>query len=79
MSLGARAITIWRDRLVVEHPLRKVEVRSAEIDSLELSDLNNQGLRVPHVRTGRPIRLQGLGVDEAELYRELQGAGFARP
>jgi len=69
------AITLWRDRILVEYPWRKFEILSRDIETLVFNDIHDKGTRVPQVgikvNNGRVIKLQYLGIDETELFREL--------
>jgi hypothetical protein len=69
------AITIWRDRLEIEFPWRKAEIRPTDIKAVLFADVHNEGARVPQLAlqltSGKVIKLQGLGIAEAELYRHL--------
>jgi hypothetical protein len=74
---GITAIEIATDRVTVEYPWRKAIVRMTDIAALGFDDYvgrHGRQWRIGLVmRDGREIRLtsRDLGVDEAQLYREL--------
>lgn len=73
---SVRAITLWRDHLLLEYPWRKIEIRNSDIRALHFADLNNKGARVPQLAmqlvSGRDIQLRGSGFNMTELYRQLR-------
>lgn len=76
--MSAFALTLSRERLIIEYPWRKVEILLSEIEEVSFSDVSESGVRTPRIAlrlaSGKVIELRNLralGTDAVELHRQL--------
>ena len=81
MILYEYLTTVWKlklvsNQLVVSYPLFSSKLKYCEIESVELSDSFQKGVRYPEVlilqRDKKPIKLKGLKVDATILHAALK-------